>query len=418
MQGLDEFSRRYVELCLRIDSIMGGRPTFVDAYMGPVELRDKIASESKQGLRTLYSESKRLLAGVDKLGYDRNRTGFIEKQLISVNMTLRELMGEPIPYEDKISNYYDVVPEFDSDDIFEEALSELDGLLPGEGSVRDRFIKRVENFQLPNERLNELIGRVVNEARKRTREFVALPEESVEIKLVKGEDFNGYNIYLGNYRSIIEVNTPLLGFNLIPLMCHEAYAGHHVERTMKEKLLYKGRGFGEHAIFVWRSPENLVANGIGNNASMVLFGEEGMQKWLAENIYPDAGIEALDVTTEVKVARAMAKLSGFRAKAAMMLHKEGVPVNKVKSYIEKYLLTSGEQTERVLNRITDPFLHMNIHVYYFGERLVRRYLETGDYRQRFVDLLTEQVYPSLIAERTKNAALFGACERRLGMVQV
>ena len=129
---------------------------------------------------------------------------------------------------------------------------------------------------------------------------------------------NCYNIYLGNYRSIIEVNTPLLGFNLIPLMCPEAYAGHHVERAMKEKLLYKGRGFGEHAVFVWRSPENLVANGIGNNATMVLFGEEGMQEWLAENIYPDAGIEALDVTTEVKVARAMAKLSGFRAKAAMI----------------------------------------------------------------------------------------------------
>jgi len=403
MDGLDEFSRRYVELCLRIDRIIGGRPTYVDAYMGPVELRDKIAAEGKQDLRTLYSESKRLLAEVDKLGYERNRRVFVEKQLISVNMTLREMLGERIPYDDKISNYYDVVPEFDGEDVFEQALSELDGLLPGKGSVRDRYIRRVEKFQIAkSERLNELIGRIVNETRKRTREFVALPpEENVDMKLVEGQNFNGYNIYLGNYRSIIEVNTPVLGFDLIRLMCHEAYAGHHVERTMKEKLLYKGQGFGEHAVFVWRSPENLVANGIGNNAGMVLFGEEGIQEWLAENIYRDAGIEALDVMTEVKVARAMAKLSGVRPKAARMLHKEGLPLNKVRDYVEKFLLTSGEQTERVLNRITDPFLHMNIHVYYFGERLVRRYLETGDRKQRFLSLLTEQVYPYLIAERSK-----------------
>jgi hypothetical protein len=261
------------------------------------------------------------------------------------------------------------------------------------------MIERNEKFLLPPTKLLELIWRVVRETKKRTQEFIDMPrEENLEIELVQGRNFNGFNAYLGNYKSLVQVNTPLRGFDLIPLMCHEAYCGHHVERSMKEKVLYKMRGFGEHEVFVWRSPENLLANGIGNNASAVLFEDREIQDWLAKNIYEESGIEALDVTQETKIAITMRDLSGVRVNAARMLHQENATVTQVRDYVKKYMLTNEEQTDRVLNRIIDPFLHMNIHVYHFGEKLVRNYIERGERRQRFCSLLTEQVYPSLLRD--------------------
>jgi len=399
MDLLDDFTKSYVLLCLRIDQLI---PGYVDAYMGPPEIKEEVISEGKQDLTSLHREAGRLLAQVHELGCGENRRNFLEKQLTSIHTTLRELKGENIPYEKKLSLYYDISPQCVDDDLFEEAMSELDGLLPGAGSVRDRFMKRRKMFELPLERAKDLVDRVLRESQTRTKEFIEMPfGERVETELVQGKIWDGFNTYLDNYRSKIQINVPLEGFRLIPLMCHEAYAGHHTERTMKEHLLYKGQGFGEHAVFIMRSPENLVANGIGNNAADVLFSEVELQEWLANNIYSEIGIGEVDVLTEVKIAGVLKKLSGVRTKAARMLHEEGLPIAKVRDYLERYLLINEKQSERVLNRIRDPFSHMNIHVYHYGEQLVRRYLQKGDHKELLRRLISQQVYPSLIEEWSK-----------------
>ncbi len=74
------------------------------------------------------------------------------------------------------------------------------------------------------------------EIRKRTAGLVTLPEiEAIEIAMVSDKPWGGYNWYLGDCRSLIEINTdlPIRANSLLDLICHEGYPGHHAEHAIK-----------------------------------------------------------------------------------------------------------------------------------------------------------------------------------------
>src|SRR5262249_2754840 len=153
--------------------------------------------------------------------------------------------------------------------VFDAAIAELDALLPGEGDVRERMIAWRKRYVVETETARQMIGLITAETRRRTAAFVALPAgEEIETTFVQDKPWSGYNWYPGEYRWGVEVNPdlPIHAHTLIPLLAHEGYPGHHTEHSLKEQILYRDHGYGEHAIQLINTPECVISEGIATLA--------------------------------------------------------------------------------------------------------------------------------------------------------
>ena len=96
---------------------------------------------------------------------------------------------------------------------------------------------------------------------------------SFELQLVADQPWNAYNWYLGGYKSLIEFNTDLPSrvVNVIDVMAHEGYPGHHTEHSLKELYLFRNKGYIEHSILLVRAPESVISEGIANAGEEIIF---------------------------------------------------------------------------------------------------------------------------------------------------
>ena len=69
-------------------------------------------------------------------------------------------------------------------------------------------------------------------------------------------------------RADVSVNTdlPRSAVELLHLVLHETYPGHHAERCLKEVALVRGRGLLEQTIVVVPTPQSLVSEGLAELA--------------------------------------------------------------------------------------------------------------------------------------------------------
>ena len=198
---------------------------------------------------------------------------------------------------------FDIYPELIPESQFEQGLALLDEALPGVGNLPDRLQGWRNWYQLVQEKsglLLKFMQRAIVEALRRTQTFVNLPaDEGIEVQMVSDKVYMGENWYLGNYRSRVELNTDLpTDLNgLLDFMCHEGYPGHHTEFVLKEQHLYRERGYLEQSILTIISPQSVISEGIATSACEMIFSPEEAEQWLAEHIYPEAGIEpdAIDI---------------------------------------------------------------------------------------------------------------------------
>ncbi len=121
---------------------------------------------------------------------------------------------------------------------FSKILSDLDKLLPGEGDVAKRFEDYRNQFVIPIEKLDTVFMTAIEEGRKRTLQYIPLPEkENFVVEYVKDKPWGAYNWYKGNSFSVIQVNTDLPVYidRAVDLGCHEGYPGHHVYNLLLRK---------------------------------------------------------------------------------------------------------------------------------------------------------------------------------------
>jgi hypothetical protein len=396
--ALDPLSRDYVALAFGIERHL---PGYVDAYLGPSAARDEALAGEPPTPALLLARARALAVRVAEADAPETRVGFLAAQLGAMIATCRRLAGETLPYPDEVRLLFDVEPARTPEASFDAAIAELDGLLPGSGSVATRMVAWRERFAIPPETARTLIDALVPELRRRTAELVSLPEgEAVEVRFVQDRPWSGYNWYLGEARSRVELNTDLpLHANRLPdLLCHEAYPGHHAEHALKERL-YRERGYGEHAIQLINTPECVISEGIATLAEEAIFPGDERFRFRAERVYPLAGLEG-DPEREAGIARAQRALRSVPGNAALLLHEEGAAEAEVVAYLQRYgLLAEGEARQR-LRFLADPLWRAYIFTYHAGHDLLGAWLDAapaGERDARFRTLLTEQVSPSQVA---------------------
>jgi len=397
MNTPDPIGQAYVQLALRLDRHVAG---FVDGYYGPPEWKASIDAEPLRPIAALQDDARRLHEIIARTDMDAQRRDFLTRQVTAMEMVLRRQTGEDVPYVDEVQACFDITPSRIPEAEFDAALRELDTLVPGTGDLRARLPAWKRRFELANERVMPLLETALAEVRRRTVRILELPAgESVEMRLVSGQPWSGYNWYLGQGRSRIEVNTdlPVRADFLVHLIAHEAYPGHHTEHAIKEALLYRRAGRLEHSVLPLLAPECVVSEGIATVAQDVIFPDQAeLADWLREVLYPQAGIQ-VDVDLQLRIAEVGQALDGVGGNAAFLLHVGRHPQEEVVDYIRHYSLGTEVEARRSLAFLNNPLYRGYVFTYFYGRRLLKDAFGRGAMLDVIRRVIAEPVTPSSLA---------------------
>src|SRR5262249_37364442 len=224
----------------------------------------------------LAAEAQALLAGLDVALDGEQRARWLRSQLVGLETVARRLAGEEMSYLDEVERCYGVRPELLPEDDFARAHEALDEILPGDGPVLERYQSWEEAQTVDTDALLPALEALTADLRERSRELVSLPDgESIEIELVQDEPWLAFNYYQGDLCSRVAFNTdlPWRSIDLLTVVAHELYPGHHTEAVLKEQLLVRDRGQLEESILMIGTPQSLIAEAIATVAPEVVAGD-------------------------------------------------------------------------------------------------------------------------------------------------
>jgi hypothetical protein len=392
----------YVELALAIEQHI---PGYIDAYYGPIELRQRAESAGKLPIGDLAKKASNLrrLAQVDaSLGTQRQ--DFLSRQLRAMETTLGILQGEKFSLVEEVDRLYDVTPQWTSEIVLEEAHRVLDNLLPPGNSLIERMLQRNHQLEVAVEHMEKLLHQIIDNLRARTQwRPLFSSDEHFEIHLVNNQPWGAYNWYLGNGHSRIDVNTdlPLCITTLVDLMAHEGYPGHHTERSIKDNILFRESGQIEHCVVLINSPECVVSEGIATLALETIMSLDELIAWQTEVLFPQAGFDNLNAQNENAIERAKHVLDRAKGNAVFMMYEEGSSEGEVASYLcDKALVSEGE-AHKIVDFMKDPLFRSYFFTYLCGQDLLEDLFQAkGSRSVWFERLLREPVTPSQIRRWT------------------
>ncbi len=381
---LDNIAEKYVKLTLEIGQY---DPDFVDAYYGPEEWKpeEEINVDSSgipyEELKWKATELHMTLEELDISSFDSldvQRYRFLVNQLIAIKTKLDMISGEFLPFDVESRALYDAVTPHYEKEYYDDLLKKLSELLPGSGSLNERYEKYSSQFIIPNEKLDTVFQTAIEEARKRTLKHLSLPEnESFNIEYVTDKPWSGYNWYKGNSYSLIQINTdfPIYIERAIDLACHEGYPGHHVYNAMLEKILVRDKGWVEFSIYPLFSPQSLIAEGSANFGIEVAFSSEERRRFEKETLFPLAGINPTLVDDYYDMQELRDKLSFAGNEAAKKYLDGKISREEAAKWLVKYnLFTLDRALQRT--RFFDKYRSYVIN-YNYGKYLVKNYVESN-----------------------------------------
>jgi len=391
----DDVVVRYLELGLRLGRLLDG---FVDAYYGPLDLKQRVDNEPMPDPATLAQDTRRIIADRDagEGELDAHRRRWVRGQALGLLVSAQRFAGEHVEFEDEVEQCYGVRPTRVDDDEIAAAHQRIDAVLPGSGALGERLIAWREAQAVPLDKLDAAIRSLADDFRERTQLLFGLPEgEHVDFELVENEPWSGFNYYLGDLRSRVVINTdlPVLSTSLGHLVAHEAYPGHHTEHSRKEAGLVRRQGFLEETIFLVGTPQCLLAEGLADLGLEVIVPQQH-HAVVAEHL------RGLGIHYDAEVATAVASAgevlgNAVRGNVALLLHVDGASQDDAVAYAERWGLLPRNRAQKTVQFQTDPVWRAYIFCYIDGLRLCRRFVD-GD-PTRFERLITEALLPTDLA---------------------
>ena len=298
------------------------------------------------------------------------------------------LAGESRPYADEVEACYQLRPKRTDEAVFAGVHERLEELLPGVGTLHQRYDAFRRSAFVPAERVEQVAGAAIAAPRACTRDLVDPPDgEAVDLEIVHDVPWMGYCRYVGGLRSRISISgdLPHSVIDLIRLVIHETYPGHHVERCLKDELLVRERGLLEETIVLLPRPQSVIAEGIASIAPSVLL--DRAPEALAA-VAEAAGID-IDLPRAVAVESALETCRWAEVNAALMLYEDGTGEDEARAYLEHWGVLDAELSAHVVQFLRRPRTGAYIITYPAGRELCDAYVASDPARYR--RLLAEQV---------------------------
>jgi hypothetical protein len=402
----DPVARDYLRLALRLDQ---HRPGLVDAYFGPADLKAAADTESLRPPARLAEDAVALRERLPGEVSDPGRREWLGAQLVALEVQARDAAGEAMAYEDLVAHCFDHRISRTDDAVFHAAAADLDALLPGDAPLGDRLAAWDAALTIDPDLVPAAADHLASIFRVRAGALFGLPDgENVRISVVRDRPWAAYNWYEGGRRSLVEVNLdlPVRAADLVRLVAHATYPGHHLEASTKEARLVDGEGRTELTLLSINTPECLVREGLADLGCRFAVPAKDEVDLLVElfevaglAVAADAAAARATAQTEARIGRARRLLDGIGGNAALLRHVDGLP----RADVVDYLVTVGQQAparaEQALDFIEHPLWRTYVFVYREGEQLLARWLglaPEAEQVSRFGRLLGEARSPSSI----------------------
>jgi hypothetical protein len=372
----------YVKLVLEIGLYDAN---FVDAYYGPEEWKPESLENSEEEIpesdflnRIQLLNEMLLSITVENLDENQKlRHIYLAKQLKAIKGRVEMLSGKVFSFDEETDALYDVVTPTYEVEHFESLIKELDEALPGKGSVSERLAEFKSQFIIPKDKLDIVFNTAIQEARKRTLQFITLPEnENFVLEFVSDKPWGGYNWYKGNNFSLIQINTdsPIFIDRAIDLASHEGYPGHHVYNCLLETNMVKKNNWIEFSVYPLFSPQSLIAEGTANYGIEMAFPENEKIDYEKEVLFPLAGIDAVQAEKYYEITDLVSKISYVRNAASKAYLNGDRTKEETVDWLVKYALRDRKGAEQSL-KFVDVYRSYIIN-YNYGLDLVREYMKT------------------------------------------
>ena len=399
---MNAIAEQYVRLVLALGQ---HDAAYVDAYYGPPEW--KPASDTKQPLAGIDAAADKLIARLAAITppaaseLEKLRHRYLTRQLESMRARIAMLSGKHLTFDQESQALYDAVAPVHPDADFQTTLDELKTLLPGQGSLIERYDAFRNAFQIPSDRLGRVFDLAIAECRSRTLEHASLPPgESFTVEYVRNKSWSGYNWYQGHYRSLIQVNVdlPIYIDRAIDLAGHEGYPGHHVYNALLEKHLMRDRGWVEVSVYALFSPQSLIAEGTANYGIEVAFPEHERLAFERAVLFPAAGLDPSRVDEYYTVQKAVDKLSYAGNEAARRYLNGEIDRSAAAAWLTAFAMMSPKRAEQ-RTRFFDEYRSYVVN-YNLGKDLVKQYIESRggtdqDPSRRWTEFVALLVSPRL-----------------------
>ena len=379
LRELNSAAEAYVRLVL---SVGHHDADYVDAYYGPEELKREVDRE-KPSLGMIRERAEGLrgtLRGLRPDGAEpmlQLRHTYLSRQLEALHARTLMLSGSRFTFDEESKALYDAVAPVLPESYFQGIIGELDGLLPGRGSVPDRFEAYKREFVIPKEKLDVVFQAAIAEARLRTKHHVDLPgDERFTIEYVTGKSWSGYNWYKGGSTSLIQINTDLPVYidRAVDLASHEGYPGHHVYNLLLEKHLVRERRWLEFTVYPLFSPQSLIAEGTANYGIAMAFPGDERSTFERGVLFPRAGMEPGKAAEYYRIHELFLKLNYAGNEAARGYLDGAIDRQEAIRWLIEYGLFSPARAAQ-RTRFFDQYRSYVIN-YNLGQDLVGRYIES------------------------------------------
>ncbi|MFC2096432.1 hypothetical protein ACFLQ3_01885, partial [Bacteroidota bacterium] len=381
-ENLNQIAEDYVKVTLEAGLY---DPYFVDAYYGPEEWKPEPLTEDieipiTELLNKVENINKQLeLVNPDNLNKNlKLRYIYLQKQLMAVKGRIELLGGKNFTFDEETVVLYDVeTPDYTLEH-FESLINDLNELLPGEGELTDRLTEFKKEFIIPKDKIEEVFNVAIEEARRRTLQYIDLPEnENFKLEFVTDKPWGGYNWYKGNNFSLIQINTDLPVYieRAIDLASHEGYPGHHVYNCLLETNMVRNNKWVEFSVYPLYSPQSLIAEGTANYGIEMAFPNNEKIIFEKEVLFPLAGIDSSKADQYYKVLELVSKISYVRNAAAEAYLNGEKSKEETIDWLVKYALRTKESAEKSLS-FFEAYRSYIIN-YNVGLDMVRTYMETN-----------------------------------------
>jgi len=350
---LDDEAEAYVRLVLAL----GDRdPDSLDFYAGPPEWMAEARTE-----RTPFSEIKRSAAALlDELTRDPEqalageaRRIFLTGQLRAVAARVDLLSGHRFTFDEESRLLFGVEAGEVDRRAFADVDAELDRMLPGHGSLGNRYAAYERRFVIPSDRLAAMMTRAIDGCRRATLGHLSLPAgEQVTVEYVRGTPWSAFTRYEGRGRSRMQINADfdLTVDRALQLACHEAYPGHHAINSLIDARLVDARHLIEYTVQPMFSPQSLRTEGAATFAAELAFPGESRLVFERDVLFPLAGLNPGEAGKYVRISRLVDALRGRQLDVARRYLDGGLEFARAARELEDgALMPSAEATLKFFN---------------------------------------------------------------------
>lgn len=378
--SLDNIALDYVKLAL---AFWQQYDSYIDTYIGPDDWKNR-AKDDKKSLAEIRQQAAVLLTSLQKLNLSKQakiiqlRGTYLAAQLQSISVKARQLEGEKFNFDEEAKALYGVTPPAYDVAHFQRILDQIDKLLPaGSGSVNERLEQFKQEFVVPKDKLDAVFRRAIEEGRRRTKKYIALPaNERFDVEYVTNIAGSAYNGYTGKARSLIQLNVALPFYldEMVGIACHEGYPGHHVYNVLHEEYLLKGKGWVEFYICPYTSPAALISEGSADYGIEVAFPNQELMIFERDILFPLAGLNPAKFEKYRAIRELEARLNYAMNEAARKYMRNEWSLDESAKWLSEYGLRPLGRAQRSMKFVANGS-GSYVMTYNYGVDLVRNYIE-------------------------------------------